>query len=130
MLASCFTDRRYSSDSVQVADSFRRFGITPSTTNLLIVKVSSPSSPSTSDAVQAHLSRVIEGEQVAFGDENLGGVTAEGRTRVRKLYKLGSTAAVNGVKGVNGHVSGREDEERRELEMQVLGSMALRGAKN
>jgi EKC/KEOPS complex subunit CGI121/TPRKB len=50
--------------------------------------------------------------------------------RVRKIYKLtsGGGGGGGGGKRVNG-VSG-EDEDRRELEVLVLGSMALRGSTN
>jgi EKC/KEOPS complex subunit CGI121/TPRKB len=55
--------------------------------------------------------------------------------RVKKIYKLNSAGGGNngGKKGVNGTsglgASGMEDE-RKELEILVLGSMALRGATN
>jgi EKC/KEOPS complex subunit CGI121/TPRKB len=49
--------------------------------------------------------------------------------RIRKIYKLnagggGANKAFNGVKGVTAM------EESKELEIWVLGSMALRGATN
>lgn len=49
--------------------------------------------------------------------------------RVRKIYKLnaaggGTKQAVNEVKGMS------EDDERKELEILMLGTMALRGATN
>jgi EKC/KEOPS complex subunit CGI121/TPRKB len=51
--------------------------------------------------------------------------------RVRKIYKLntpgGSEAGKKG--GVNGLGEG-EEKERKELEVMILGSMALRGATN
>ena len=115
--------------SVQIAESFRRFGISPTTTNLLIIKVSTPSSPFSGAEVQEHLSRVVEGTQVAFTDDVLRSTTD--LARIRKIYKLnaegGGSGPKKGVKGVNG-VS--EVDERKELEILVLGSMALRGATN
>ncbi|KAH8596659.1 kinase binding protein CGI-121-domain-containing protein [Bisporella sp. PMI_857] len=105
-----------------IAESFRRFGITPTTTNLLIMKVSTPSLPTTSEAVQDHLVASIQGIQVAFGDEVLAGMTD--LARVRKIYKLNSSSA----KGAKISVSA--DVEKKELEMVILGSMALRGATN
>lgn len=47
--------------------------------------------------------------------------------RVRKVYKLG--VGSGGGKGLERGVNGG-DEEKRELEVLVLGSMALRGATN
>lgn len=49
--------------------------------------------------------------------------------RIRKIYKLnaaggGAKKTVNGLNGVSA------DDESKELEVLVLGSMALRGATN
>jgi len=55
---------------------------------------------------------------------------------IRKLYKLPISNTVNGKKGggkggsgaVNGHsVDKDEEKERQELEVQILGIMALKG---
>lgn len=49
--------------------------------------------------------------------------------RVRKIYKLNSGGGGGkGKKEVNG--VGGEKDERRELEVSILGAMALRGATN
>ena len=49
--------------------------------------------------------------------------------RVRKIYKL--NAAGGGGKKISNGVNGTiESDERKELEIQVLGCMALRGATN
>lgn len=51
--------------------------------------------------------------------------------RVKKIYKLNNTAAVNGQGKQNGVGAGNKpDEERKELETLILGTMALRGATN
>lgn len=69
---------------------------------------------------------MVEGEQVPFEDDVLASMTD--LARVRKIYKLNvqgggkKDAVVNGV--------GKEEVERKELEITVLGSMALRGATN
>ena len=49
--------------------------------------------------------------------------------RVRKIYKLNSTGE-GGKKAVTGADGPSESDERKELEVLVLGSMALRGATN
>jgi EKC/KEOPS complex subunit CGI121/TPRKB len=72
--------------------------------------------------VQLHLSAAFEGEQVGFSDEELSSMTD--MARVKKIYKLNSVGAGKGGAVVNG------EAERREMEMLVLGSMALRGATN
>lgn len=76
----------------------------------------------------------MSGTQVEFSDEVLRAGVDE--ARVRKYYKLnsgGSGAAekkkTNGLNGVNdGSGMVKEVDEKRELEVQVLGGMALRGA--
>jgi EKC/KEOPS complex subunit CGI121/TPRKB len=120
----------------QIAESFRRFGITPTTTNLLIFKVSTPSSPATAEEVQSHLTSSIEGEQVPFEDSVLQEMTDV--ARVKKIYKLNSSGGGGGEK--KGQVNGAENEvpngtgsevdQRKDLEILVLGCMALRGFTN
>ena len=120
----------------QIAESFRRFGITPSTTNLLIIKVTTPTSPLTASEIQSHLTSSIEGEQAPFEDSILQQLTDV--PRVRKIYKLNSSGGsgkkngqVNGT-GMEGlSINGNgEGNERKELEILVLGAMALRGVTN
>ncbi|KAN0093779.1 CGI-121 domain containing protein [Hyaloscypha variabilis] len=108
-----------------IAESFRRFGITPTTTNLLIIKVSTPTSPAAASEVQEHLTSSIEGEQVPFEDSILSQMTDV--ARIKKIYKLNSGGG-GGKK--NGQVNGAKGDERKELEVLVLGAMALRGVTN
>lgn len=68
----------------------------------------------------------VEGEGVGFEEEVLAGMVDVGR--VRKIYKLNGGGG-GGKKGVVNGV-GHEVEDRRELEVSVLGAMALRGASN
>ncbi|TEY34312.1 hypothetical protein BOTCAL_0638g00030 [Botryotinia calthae] len=110
-----------------IAESFRRFGITPSTTSLLVVKVAPASSAS---QISEHLSSVIEGEPDPFDDESLASMVDI--ARVKKLYKLNALGGGGKKSGANG-VSGKAEDkvdERKELEIMVLGAMALRGATN
>jgi EKC/KEOPS complex subunit CGI121/TPRKB len=67
----------------------------------------------------------VKGIQVAFDDELLGRMTSW--ANVRKYYKLGAgnRSKVGDKTLVNGTVV---EDERRELEIQILGAMALRGA--
>ncbi|KAF5872091.1 putative protein cgi121 protein [Botrytis fragariae] len=110
-----------------IAESFRRFGITPTTTSLLVVKVAPASSAS---QISEHLSSVIEGEPVLFDEESLASMVDI--ARVKKLYKLnalGGGGKKGGANGVSGKAENKVDE-RKELEIMVLGAMALRGATN
>ena len=113
-------------NTLKIAESFRRFGITPTTANLLVIKVSTASQPYTAEAVQAHLTANFEGEQVEFSDELLGLMTD--LARVRKIYKLNSGGGKSLGKGTVNRTS--KDFAERELEVLILGSMALRGATN
>ncbi|KAL2063654.1 hypothetical protein VTL71DRAFT_5459 [Oculimacula yallundae] len=130
------------SPNPNIAHSFKTFGITENTTSLLILKLSTPTSPFLSSAVQAHLLSSIEGENVPFTDE----ILAEGCDvkKVRKAYKLGAVTgpAKTGVKknkNVHGEMvyvgsgsggNGMVGDERRELEVSVLAAMALRSVTN
>ncbi|KAL2350780.1 kinase binding protein CGI-121-domain-containing protein [Cryomyces antarcticus] len=105
-----------------IAESFRRFGITDTTTSVLAIKVATNDSI-TASAVQEHLSRNVEGDSIPFSDE------------VKKIYKLDSPPAGGGKKGkaetkYSGALNGMVDEadERREMEVYLLGIMALKGS--
>ncbi|KAF9885715.1 hypothetical protein FE257_012600 [Aspergillus nanangensis] len=102
-----------------IADSFRKFGITDSTKNLLVVKVS-VTPDITHDSVAAHLTQSIEGLPAPFTDESLSGVSDI--SKIKKAYKLGalSVAAVDTTNGTHA--------QDRKLEQSVLGAIALRGA--
>lgn len=117
---------------LQIAESFRRFGITPTTTSLLLLKLSTPTAPVLASAVQAHLAAAVAGENVPLTDESLAAGTDLGR--VRKVYKLnaggGKAGKRKGAGDGDGDGSGRDEQGRRELEIAVLGAMALRGVTN
>ncbi|OWP04792.1 hypothetical protein B2J93_4074 [Marssonina coronariae] len=119
----------------QISESFRRFGITPSTTSLLVLKLSTPTSSFSAPDVQARLAASVVGDQVAFTDEVLREMTDI--ARVRKIYKAdggaGGRANVgggNGAKVTRELAGGEEERARREVEVLVLGAMALRTLTN
>jgi len=68
----------------------------------------------------------VKGTQVAFEDSVLDDTTD--LVNVRKYYKLSAGSRVKG--GVTVDRSGPKigKEEKKELEVQILGAMALRGA--
>ncbi|PQE31470.1 hypothetical protein CJF32_00008080 [Rutstroemia sp. NJR-2017a WRK4] len=116
-----------------IAESFRRFGITPTTTSLIVIKIAPASA---AGSIAEHLGAVVEGDAVEFTDAELSALVDV--KRVKKVYKLGAASAGGGggkggkkgadVNGV-GQVKSEEDE-RKELGIAVLGMMALRGATN
>jgi hypothetical protein len=68
----------------------------------------------------------VKGTQVAFEDAVLDGMT--NLVNVRKYYKLGAGSRAKGEATVNGSGPEIGEEEKRGLEVQILGAMALRGA--
>ncbi|KAL8987207.1 MAG: hypothetical protein Q9177_003562 [Variospora cf. flavescens] len=127
-------------DASIIAESFRRFGISPATTSLYAIKVSR--TPSVNAAtVQQHLSDSIEGKPLLFDESAIISFTDMGKVmKTYKLTDLGRSKVGAGRKGgagkgkahedarlANGD-NGGEEAERKELETMVLGLMALRGA--
>lgn len=103
--------------------------MTPTTKDLILIKVSTPStSEHTAETVQAHITSAIEGQRVEFNDEELQKMTDW--SKVKKIYKLNALGNTGGKKAVNGVGSAPQIDERKEFEVMILGSMALRGATN
>jgi len=108
----------------QIGEAFRRFGVSETTENLLVIKVATQPEI-TQESVTRHLSDNIEGQEVTFEDASFGNVCDT--TRIRKIYKIPSTTARKTDKQVNGEAETILDQTKS-LEVQILGSMALRGA--
>ncbi|KAL4980306.1 kinase binding protein CGI-121-domain-containing protein [Aspergillus desertorum] len=104
-----------------IADSFRKFGISDTTNNLLVVKIS-VTPDITHESVAAHLRQNVQGTPLPFNDEALSGISDV--AKIKKAYKLGSLPSGPSSKQANG-TSGEKD---RQLELSVLGAIALRGA--
>ena len=116
------------------------FGITATSTSVIAIKLSTGPFI-TASSVAEHLSLSVEGMSVTFNDGNLAPFTDE--AKVRKLYRL-SGAGKEGSKGKRRRKDGSEEgsaavdgvgradrdpeKERKELEIAILGLMALRGA--
>ncbi|KAL3474228.1 kinase binding protein CGI-121-domain-containing protein [Aspergillus californicus] len=103
-----------------IADSFRKFGISDTTSSLLVVKVS-VAPEITNDSVAAHLAQNVQGSCVPFDDESLSGISD--MVKIKKAYKLGALPPAP-----LGQVNGSQDSGKRRLEVSVLGAIALRGA--
>lgn len=98
-----------------IGEAFRRFGIGDTTKDLLVLKVAT-SKDVTAEAVQKHLHEQVKGEEVALDDEQIRQLSDIGR--IRKIYKLSSIL----------NASKQTTVDPVELETQILGLMALRGA--
>ncbi|KAL8285993.1 hypothetical protein RB597_002873 [Gaeumannomyces tritici] len=103
--------------SANIAEAYRRFGISPASRDVVAVKVLTVGSNTTADDVWAHLCVSVEGTAVPFTDENVALCTDW--AKVRKYYKLNGAAALAGIKD--------EGARRRDEEMLILGAMTLRG---
>lgn len=104
-----------------MADSFRKFGITDSTTDLLVFKI--PVIPEiTYESVSAHLGEFVKGSPESFDDETLSEISDIGK--IKKAYKLGSLPS----QPAKTDMANGQDDGRRQLEICLLGAIALRGA--
>ncbi|KAJ9136578.1 hypothetical protein NKR23_g9698 [Pleurostoma richardsiae] len=111
------------SASNNIAEAYRRYGITPTTKDVIVVKVLFPTEarpedqlPSPGD-VWAHLQTHVEGIAAPLTDTEISAATDW--ARVRKYYKLNGVPAVEGLR--------TEEDKAREREMLILSAMALRG---
>ncbi|RDA91355.1 hypothetical protein CP533_0038 [Ophiocordyceps camponoti-saundersi (nom. inval.)] len=110
----------YLNPSNNIADAYRRFGISPSTVHLAVIKVTFPTDacpePPSSQVIWHHLSANVDGDAVSPTNDNLQSVTH--MAKVRKNYKIKSLSRLP---------DGDDHAHHSELEALVLGSMALRG---
>ncbi|KAI0169987.1 hypothetical protein GGR52DRAFT_581181 [Hypoxylon sp. FL1284] len=103
-----------------ISEAYRRFGITPSSKHLIIAKVLiTPPSTLTPSTVNHHLVTNVKGTPVPFTDEALQAGHLTDWAKIRKYYKLNSVGWLDGVQD--------EAVKRKEMEVLVLGGMALRG---
>jgi EKC/KEOPS complex subunit CGI121/TPRKB len=103
----------------QIAESFRRFGISDTTQHVLAIKVLS--SGITTESVSQHLQQNIEGDQVDVSDANFAELADQ--ARLRKIYKLNAQTKKGPANGTTS-----KEAEIKELETSILGVMALKGS--
>lgn len=107
--------------SSNITESYRRFGISPSTKDLIAIKITFPAEdgtpPLNSEQIWEHLKANVEGEALDLTDDNISPVTDF--AKVRKYYKLNSLKWLDDIKD--------EKLKQKEMEMLVMGGMALRG---
>ena len=111
--------------SSQIAEAYRRWGISPaSTKDIIVIKVvfpppgSPPDTPRpTADDIWVHLSEHVRGTPVALSDDEIAPCTAW--SKIAKYYKLSGAAAMKDMAD--------PAERAREMGVIALGGMALRG---
>lgn len=105
----------------QIADAYRRYGVSPTTKDLLVVKVVFPTEenpqPASADSIWEHLRENVQGDAVPVTDDNIAPGTDI--SKVRKYYKLDGLNWLDSIKD--------ETEKRKEVEILVLSAMAIRG---
>ncbi|KAF8244452.1 kinase binding protein CGI-121, partial [Wilcoxina mikolae CBS 423.85] len=69
-----------------ISESFRRFGLSDTTTSLICIKISSPQKPISSADVERYLAEVVKGTPVEFSDDAIAQETDS--ARVSKCYKM------------------------------------------
>ncbi|KAK5165866.1 uncharacterized protein LTR77_008789 [Saxophila tyrrhenica] len=92
-----------------IAESFRRFGISNESTHVLAIKVGGDAAQ-----IEAHLTQNVQGQPAAFSDEVLAELCD--LNKIRKIYRI------------QGSAKGSETMARTEAEAFALGSMALKGS--
>ncbi|KAH8681822.1 kinase binding protein CGI-121-domain-containing protein [Xylariales sp. PMI_506] len=116
------------SSNNNISEAYRRYGIQPTTRNVVVVRVlvapssGSPDQPAktavtTPEDVEKHLTANVQGEQVPVTDEALASLTDW--AKLRKYHKLNGLPHLDAIKD--------EDARKKELELLVVSAMALRG---
>ncbi|OAA55272.1 cgi121 protein [Niveomyces insectorum RCEF 264] len=111
------------SPSVNIAEAYRRFGVSADTKALFAIKILYPvaddDSQAAADDVWAHLRDNVQGTAVPLSDATIEACTD--MAKVKKYFKL------NGVPSLTGRDVDGATVVRKETELLVLGAMALRG---
>ncbi|KAF3285205.1 hypothetical protein TWF173_009149 [Orbilia oligospora] len=110
-----------------ITDSYRRFGISPSSTSVLAIKILDTSLASYSESsTLERLASIVEGTEVNFDTKEIRKLTD--LSKVKKYYKLKDLGYVDQLYKKKGRTIEEKSEEQawRDLEGAVLGAMALR----
>ncbi|ORY55923.1 uncharacterized protein BCR38DRAFT_356316 [Pseudomassariella vexata] len=109
------------SSNNNIAEAYRRYGISPISKDVLVVKVLNTAHANTSDltkeSTETHLNEHVKGESVEFSDEEIAKTTDW--SKLRKYHKLNGAAGLDDITDM--------DAKRKEMEMMIVSAMALRG---
>ena len=111
-----------------IGEAFKKFGISDSTKDVVVVKVSTNPNV-THESVGTHLQDAIKGTPLPFEDRTFLGISD--LPKIAKAYKVSSTQWAKSKPSSTSLMNGDSDtaqEGRHHLEISVLGLMALRGA--
>ncbi|KAI5790207.1 CGI121 protein [Geopyxis carbonaria] len=92
-----------------ISEAFRRFGVSPTTSTLLCIKVSTATKPFLTDDIWNHLQEVVDGTPVAFTNDEISSLTEW--SKVAKNYKI---------------LRPTQTTDLKEVELQVLGKLVMR----
>ena len=104
----------------QIAESFRRFGITDQTSSLLAIKVSTNPDVTAKSATE-HLTKHVEGQKVDFSNSEI--ARMRDLPRLRKIYKFDLPKPA-----VSAGSSSNVADDLSSAISFVLGTMALKGS--
>lgn len=109
------------SSSNNISEAYRRYGISPTTKDLVIVKITFPKQDGTPvpthDQIWEHLRTNVQGEPLLFTDENI--ATTADVAKIRKYYKLNGLKWLDDIKD--------DKVQKKEMESLVVSAIALRG---
>ncbi|PHH82837.1 hypothetical protein CDD82_4570 [Ophiocordyceps australis] len=105
------------SASNNITDAYRRFGISPSTQHLAVIKITCPPSVPQPDAIWSHLMTHVQGHPIEPTDMHFAALCD--LPKVRKYYKLNGLGWLDAIKS--------QEQARAEMDKMVLSAMALRG---
>jgi EKC/KEOPS complex subunit CGI121/TPRKB len=123
-----------------IGESYKKFGLSDTSTNLIAVKLPLNQSSGaeskewavdgsiTKESVSQHLGSVVEGTSVEISEkgEELGQWCDI--EKIRRVYKLGDGGAKKAKKGAAVNGDGGEEDEKKQMEVVILGTIALKGS--
>ncbi|KAF3050565.1 hypothetical protein E8E11_005127 [Didymella keratinophila] len=115
-----------------IGESYKTFGLTEKTTNLIAVKLpikadGSVDASITQESVSQHLGSAVEGTSVDLSEDGNELCEAAEVHRIKKTYKITcAKGGKKGAKGINGDAGKKDD--RSDIEAVILGTIALKGS--
>jgi EKC/KEOPS complex subunit CGI121/TPRKB len=109
-----------------IGESYRKFGISDTTTSLIAVKLSL-TPDITNESVSKHLGEAVQGTSVVVDEDGAGLGQYGDLQNIKKVYKLADVGSGRGKKGARGGNVDVDVDERKEIEGVILGIMSVKG---